>query len=87
MQDEDGEIVGIVHLHDLHRVPYDQWSRTRVAAVMTPTTAIPTVSPLDGADRALEELARSESEELGVEEGGHLVGILRRFAMNAGRPL
>jgi Zn-dependent protease/predicted transcriptional regulator len=73
----DGALLGLITLDDVRKVPQDQWSRVRVEEVMTPRERLATLTPSAKADRALDELARRDVNQIPVLEGGHLAGIVR----------
>jgi Zn-dependent protease/CBS domain-containing protein len=73
----DGALLGLVTLDDVRKVPQNEWSRVRVEEVMTPRERLATLPPTASADRALDELARPEVNQIPVLEGSHLTGIVR----------
>jgi CBS domain-containing protein len=75
--ESDGALLGLITLEDVRKVPQDQWSRVRVEEVMTPRERLATLTPSAKADRALDELARRDVNQIPVLEGGHLAGIVR----------
>ncbi len=75
---EGDRLVGIICLHDIRRVPRDEWQSTRVADVMTGGDALVTVQPGDDSADALDLLSGKDLNQLPVVQDGALVGLLRR---------
>jgi signal-transduction protein with cAMP-binding, CBS, and nucleotidyltransferase domain len=76
--ERDREIVGLVCLSDLRKVPQARWGVTPISAVMTPREQLATLPPGAPAQDALEQLARHEVDQIPVVEGAHAVGMVRR---------
>ncbi len=74
----NSRFAGIVCLTDVRKVPHDRWHVTTVSEIMTPATHVSIVDPHDDAERALEELARRDVDQLPVLEGDHVEGMVRR---------
>ncbi len=74
----DGHLVGLVCLEDLRRAPYEAWSSTPVAEIMTPLEGLARVAPDADASEAAEELARRDVDQVPVVDGDRLLGIVRR---------
>ena len=74
----DGQLRGLICLHDVRRVPREEWARTTVAQAMTPLGRLAMVSPHDGVDQALSALSGKDVGQLPVVQGDRLVGLLRR---------
>jgi len=68
-----GDLIGMIAVDDVRRVPRERWPTTPVAAVMQPRAAWPTLSPADDAVDALPLLA--EREQVPVVDGARLVGV------------
>jgi CBS domain-containing protein len=79
----DGDqLLGIVTMEDVRKVPRDLWPTTRVSDIMTSAPEVAVVSPDDTAAAALQKLAQRNVEELPVVDGaadGRLVGLIRRL--------
>ena len=73
-----GELLGIVSVEHVRRVPQDEWPRRRVGEVMTPVARLEPLKPEDDARRAFERLMRGEAAQLPVFEDGRLVGLFER---------
>jgi Zn-dependent protease/CBS domain-containing protein len=74
-------LVGLVAIGDLRKVEQDRWPTTPVEQVMTPASALATVSPDDPLATALERLGATELPLLPVTKDGRLVGVLYREAV------
>lgn len=74
----DEHLVGLVCLEDLRRAPYERWSETTVAEVMTPLESLARLGPESDASAAAEELARRDIDQVPVLEGDRLLGMVRR---------
>lgn len=75
---QDNQLVGIVSLEDVRRVPRDDWDLTSVRQIMTPQSQLTTATPDEDANEAMEELASRDVNQVPVVQDGHLVGMLRR---------
>jgi Zn-dependent protease len=69
---------GLVTIGDLRKVEQDQWATTPVEAVMTPVSALATVSPDDPLAAALDRFGGGDVPLLAVVDHGSLVGVLYR---------
>ncbi|HZO88852.1 MAG TPA: site-2 protease family protein [Chthonomonadaceae bacterium] len=74
---EGDNLVGLVTLDDVRRVPRDAWDVTSVRQIMTPADQLEVVQPREDTSDALLKLARRDIGQMPVVENGHLVGILR----------
>ncbi len=74
---DNGRFVGLVTIADLRKVEQDQWPMTPVEAVMTPASALPSVSPNDELVVALDRFGADELL-LPVIMDGALAGLLYR---------
>lgn len=75
----DGELSGLICLHDIRQVPQEARAQTTVAEAMTPYERLRTVGPDDDLARAINELGRGGFEQLPViDSPRHLAGLLRR---------
>lgn len=76
-----GQPVGVISLHDMRRVPREQWGDVPVGYVMTPIEQIRTVAPQQRIADVLPLLADGTVGLLPVVEDDALVGILSREAI------
>jgi Zn-dependent protease len=72
-----GELVGLVSIADVRRVPREQWQSRRVAEVMSKLEG-DTLAPSDDAAQGWAALLRNGAAEIPVMEDGRLVGLLER---------
>ena len=90
--EQDGVLLGLCTFDDVRRVPREKWPYTQVGQIMTPTSELSALAPEAGAEKALEELAKREVEQLPVLDHGHLLGLIRRkdllrwLTLHAGDP-
>jgi Zn-dependent protease/predicted transcriptional regulator len=75
---EKGELVGLVCLQDVHRLPRREWDTTAVRSIMTPVDQVAAVGPNDSGMDALTTLSQRGVNQLPVIEGRHVRGLLRR---------
>lgn len=76
--ERDGQLVGLVTLHDVRAVDKKARASTPVTEAMTPWEQLKTVAPEEDAGNALEQLGYSGASQLPVVKNGDLVGMLRR---------
>jgi predicted transcriptional regulator len=69
-------VAGILSVHDLGRLPREQWARARVRDLMRPLNEFPTAAPEDSLLAAFENLAENNLGRLAVVEDHRLVGYL-----------
>jgi Zn-dependent protease len=91
MLESGGRPVGVITPEALARIPWPQWSLTRLAAVMRPLDRLPEVSVGASAGSALSRMEELKSDLLGAVEGGLIVGLVTRerilgLLAGAGRP-
>jgi Zn-dependent protease len=75
---QDNQLVGIVSLEDVRRVPREDWDVTSVRQIMTPQGQLTTATPDEDANEALNEIASHDVNQVPVVKDGRLVGMLRR---------
>jgi Zn-dependent protease/predicted transcriptional regulator len=74
---DGGELVGMVTLEDVKRVPQEAWAGTSAADAMTPIGHCAVVSPSTSLQEALQEMSRPSARGRAlVVEAGRLVGIV-----------
>jgi Zn-dependent protease/CBS domain-containing protein len=74
----DGELVGIITLEDVRRIPLESWDERRVEDVMKPFSSLVTSKPGEEALDALIKMAKRNVGRLPVLDEGKLVGIITR---------
>jgi Zn-dependent protease len=75
---DNEQLVGLVCLEDIRKVPRQEWDATLVHQVMTPAERLEVVSPRDDATEALRKLGSKDFRQAPVVQGNQLVGMLRR---------
>ncbi len=73
-----GNLVGVVTLGDVRRLPQSEWAGTTVGQIMTPVAELPALPPEAAAERAFNQLTRRHQEQVLVVDGHHLIGLVRR---------
>jgi Zn-dependent protease/CBS domain-containing protein len=72
------QLIGIVTLEDVRKIPRSNWDATRVREIMTPEDKLDVVAPDDDVADALNKITSRDVRQIPVLDNGHLVGILRR---------
>ncbi len=75
---ENDNLIGLVTLEDIRKVPREQWATTTVQQIMTPLSKLVVVTSDEDAGDAWEKLAQGDLRQLPVLQGQHLAGLLRR---------
>ena len=76
--EQGNELLGLLTLHHLKKVPAEQWPNTAVTQAMLPAGQLKTTSPDTKLWAALEEMDKDGVSQLPVMESGRLVGMLSR---------
>ena len=72
------ELIGLVTLDDLRRVPRDQWAVTTVYRTMTPYEKLRTVTMKDDLPVVLSEMAAGDVNQIPLMDGKRLLGLIHR---------
>jgi CBS domain-containing protein len=72
------ELIGLVTLDDLRRVPRDQWAMTTVYRTMTPYEKLRTVTMKDDLPVVLSEMAAGDVNQIPLMDGKRLLGLIHR---------
>jgi Zn-dependent protease/CBS domain-containing protein len=80
---EDGQLVGLVTLHQVQEVPRDRWPTTRVEAVMIGRPDLLTVRVDDELATVFERMATEGLNQFPVLEGDRLAGMVTRESLLA----
>jgi len=72
------ELLGLVTLSDVHKIPQNSWATTSVYRAMTPANQLATVSPSDSIGDALRLLASRDVNQLPVLRGRDFLGVITR---------
>jgi Zn-dependent protease/CBS domain-containing protein len=74
----EGELLGLVTLHDVRRVPRDDWKTTTVYRAMTPLSELHSVTMRDDLPKVLAEMAAGDFNQVPLLEGKTLLGLIHR---------
>jgi Zn-dependent protease/CBS domain-containing protein len=75
---DDGQVVGILGVAQVRRIPQGRWASTRVEDAMVKAPKLTFLSSEQALKDALEEVQRQGIDGLPVMEDGQLVGVLTR---------
>ena len=76
--EENGELVGLITVHEVKEVERQKWPYTTVDEVMRPLDKIHTISPDIPVTEALERMSREDVNQLPVVRNGQLAGVISR---------
>jgi CBS domain-containing protein len=74
----DHDLVGLVCMNDVRKVPHERWPFTSVSEIMTPTAELSILSQNESAEQALEALALRDIDQIPILDGPHILGLVRR---------
>lgn len=72
------ELLGMITLKDIRRIPREEWPHTSVFKTMTPFERVRAVSPRDELHRVMQIMAEADVNQVPVVEGRVLVGMVFR---------
>jgi Zn-dependent protease/CBS domain-containing protein len=72
------ELLGLITLTDLRKVPCDQWQTTTVYRAMTPLSRLRTVGLRDDLTRVLSEMSEGDINQVPLIDGRLLRGLIHR---------
>jgi Zn-dependent protease/CBS domain-containing protein len=72
------QLVGMVSVQDVRKVPRPEWESVSIKQIMTPRPKLEVVKPDEDAADALHKLSERDVRQIPVVQAGHLVGLLRR---------
>jgi CBS domain-containing protein len=72
------ELLGLVTLTDLRKVPRDQWGSVTVYRAMTPFSRLITAGPNDDLTKVLQDMASADVNQIPLVEGRLLRGLIHR---------
>jgi Zn-dependent protease len=75
---EHDQLVGIVCLDDVRRIPRSERSNKLVSDIMTPKAKLITLSPEDSANKALTSISQNAIRQIVVMDGDEFYGLVRR---------
>ncbi|MDI6858573.1 MAG: site-2 protease family protein [Dehalococcoidia bacterium] len=74
----DGQLLGLVTLEDVRRVPRDEWATTSVSKTMTAFDRLHAVSREEDLRRVVQIMSEEDVNQVPVVEGDRLVGLISR---------
>lgn len=78
---EDGQLDGIVTLHNVRDIPQTRWDTTDVKDAMTPFDKMKTVPPDEEAMAVLERMDAEDINQMPVVQDGRVVGMIARDSL------
>ena len=78
----DGNLEGIITLHDVKKVSRDRWSATSVGDIMIPRHKLRTAYPDQDALGLLEQMDEGNINEVPVIKGDKIIGMVTRDNLN-----
>lgn len=72
------ELLGLVTMSDLRRVPRQEWATTSVYRAMTPREKLREISPREDITAAMEAMAELDVHQLPVIDGNRFLGFVTR---------
>jgi len=75
---QDGQLRGLLTLHNVKGVPQARWPAVTVEQVMTPLARLKAIAPDDGLWSVMQEMTEEGVNQLPVMEAGQLIGMLGR---------
>lgn len=75
------QLVGLITLADVARIPRERWDETPVVNVMIPLARLHTVSPEQDLNGVLEQMVRQDINQMPVAQDGRVVGMVSRDAI------
>jgi Zn-dependent protease len=72
------ELIGLITLDDVRKVPRDQWPLTSVFKTMTPSGRLHTVPPQEDLQHVMQIMGEADVNQVPVVEGRRLVGMVSR---------
>jgi len=77
ISDEYG-LKGILTLHNIKAIPRQDWDKTLVRDIMTPTDQLKTARPAQSALSILEQMAENDINQMPVLSEGKVIGLIAR---------
>lgn len=74
----DGELMGLMSVHVLNRVPHENWAGTSVQAAMIPREQIHWTAPEEPVLSLLERMQNEDINQMPVVTAGQVVGLVSR---------
>jgi Zn-dependent protease/predicted transcriptional regulator len=74
----EDDLLGVVSMKDLQRVPQEEWPRTSAFRAMTPRERLHVIAPQQPLQEALEMMAANDIHQLPVLDGRSFIGFVTR---------
>jgi Zn-dependent protease/CBS domain-containing protein len=74
----EGQLLGLITLNDVRKVPRDQWKTTSVYRAMTPLAELHSVTMRDNLPKVLAEMAAGDFDQVPLLDGKTLLGLIHR---------
>jgi Zn-dependent protease len=75
---DDGDVLGLVCLQDIRKIPRREWHATSARDIMTPAGRLSTIGPDADVALAMQYLSQGGVNQLPVVEHGEIKGLIRR---------
>ena len=73
-----GQLVGLISVHSVNKVPREEWASTSVQAAMIPRDRVHVTSPDEPVTRLLERMQTEDINQMPVVAGDRVVGLISR---------
>lgn len=74
----DGQLVGLMTVHTLNRIPREEWASTSVQAAMLPRDRVHMTAPEEPVLAILERMQTEDVNQMPVVAGDRIVGLISR---------
>jgi len=75
---DEGELRGMLTLHNIKSIPQQDWALTLVREVMTPAGRLKVAYPGQDALSIMEQMVESDINQMPVVSGGRVIGLVAR---------
>jgi Zn-dependent protease/predicted transcriptional regulator len=77
----DGQLVGLMHVEALKKVPREEWTMTSVQAAMLTRDKLPSTVPEESVLDLLDRMRANDVDQIAVVNNGSIVGLVTRDAI------
>ena len=78
---DEGELKGILTLHNIKSVPQQSWDTTQVKEIMTPVDKLKVARPDQEALNILEQMVENDINQMPVVREGRVIGLVNRDSL------
>lgn len=78
VEDHEGNLLGMIGVEDVRKVPREQWERTLIRDIMPPLANEEVVTPDDDAWDAVNRMSQTNRDRMVVTDHGHVEGVVTR---------